>query len=196
MIRRRRSADLRVARRGQRRAEDVEPRFAGPRDPERGAQLIEFAIILPILLSMLFGIVTGGVAFSHNLSIDNAARETARYGATLPVNSDLDAWLGQVADVAISTATGSLDDGQPNRTVCVAYVYPDGTDPEDQTKRLTEDSSGTRTFANQPCVADPRPNDERRVQIVLSRDSDLVVIYFTKTLNLTAQSIARFERLP
>lgn len=196
MIRRRQSAEFQRPHRGGHRADDTSPRQGLLRESERGAQLIEFAIILPILLSLVFGIVTGGVAFSHNISIDNAARETARYGATLPVNSDLDAWLGQVADVAISTATGSLDDGQPNRTVCVAYVYPDGTAPEDQTKSLTEDSSGTRTFANQPCVADPRPNDERRVQVVLSRDSDLVVIYFTKTLNLTGQSIARFERLP
>lgn len=159
-----------------------------------GAQLIEFAVILPIMLSLLFGIVTGGVAFSHNLSIDNAARETARYAATLPVNGDLDAWLSGVSDVAIATATGTLDDGQAGRQVCVAYVYPDGSDVSDQTKRLTTDAAGVQTYANQPCVADTRPNDERRVQVVVQRDADLIVFYFSKTLTLSSQSIARFER--
>ena len=170
-------------------------RFAALRQKrERGAQLIEFALILPILMSLLLGIVTGGIAFSHNLSIDNAARETARYGATLPVNGNMGAYLNQVADVAISTSTGTLEDGQPGRVVCVAYVFPDGVAPNDQTTRLVEDAAGVRTVTNQPCLADGRPNDERRIQITVARDADLVVFYFSRTVNLTGQSVARFER--
>jgi len=161
---------------------------------ERGAQLIEFALILPILLSFLFGIVTGGVAFSHNLSIDNAARETGRYAATLPVDGDLTGWLSQVADVAISTGTGTLDDGEPGRRVCVAYVYPDGTLAQDQTMSIVEDVNGTRAYDTVPCLADGRPADERRIQVVLERDTDLIVFYFTRTIGLSGQSVARFER--
>ena len=168
-------------------------RWAALRD-ERGAQLIEFALILPILMSLLLGIVTGGIAFSHNLSIDNAARETARYGATLPVNGNLPTYLNQVADVAIRTSTGTLDDGVPNRVVCVAYVFPDGVFPHDRTMRIVEDAAGVRTAANQPCLADGRPDDERRIQVTVARDADLVVFYFTQTVNLTGQSVARFER--
>lgn len=161
---------------------------------ERGAQLVEFALILPILMALLLGIVTGGIAFSHNLSIDNAARETARYGATLPVNGNMGAYLNQVADVAIRTSTGTLEDGRPGRVVCVAYVFPDGTFPNDQTTRLVEDAAGVRTVTNQPCLADGRPNDERRIQITVARDADLVVFYFSRTVNLTGQSVARYER--
>ncbi len=161
---------------------------------ERGAQLLEFAFILPILLSLLFGIVTGGVAFSHNLSIDNAARETARYGATLPVDGDLPAWLHQIADVAISTATGTLDDGEDGREVCVSYVFPNGTHAHDQTQSLNVDQVGNRTTSNVPCVADGRPNSERRVQVIVQRDTDLIVFYFSKTLTLEGQAVSRFER--
>lgn len=161
---------------------------------ERGAQLLEFAVILPIMLSLLFGIITGGVALSHNLSIDNAARETARYGATLPVDGDLPAWLDQLADVAIETATGTLDDGQDGREVCVAYVYPAGTLPNDATRQVTEDAAGVRTAGTAPCVVDGRPADERRVQVVVQRDSDLIVFYFSKTLTLNGQAVARYER--
>lgn len=162
---------------------------------QRGAQLIEFALILPILLSLLFGIVTGGVAFSHNLSIDNAARETARYAATLPVNGDLPGWLNQVADVAISTATATLEDGVAGRVVCAAYVFPDGALVNDRTLRVVEDAAGVRTISNQPCLAtDGRPNDERRVQITVERETDLIVFYFSRTLTLSGQSVALYER--
>ncbi|NND01466.1 MAG: pilus assembly protein [Acidimicrobiia bacterium] len=161
---------------------------------ETGAQLLEFAVILPILLSLMFGIITGGVAFSQNLSIDNAARESARYAATLPVDGNLDGWLAQVADVSLGTATGTLDDGQPGREICVSYVYPDGSDTNDRTRRVIENEAGIRTFSSQPCLADGRPTDERRVQILLERDTDLIVFYFSKTLTLSGQSVARFER--
>lgn len=163
---------------------------------ERGSQLIEFALILPVLLSFLFGIITGGIAFSHNLALDNAARETARFAATLPVDGSLDTWLAQVADAADGTATGTLDMNIPGREICVAYVYPDGSDPTDQTRRVVEAADGTRTFSNQVCVADGRGNDERRVQVVVEREADLIVLYFSRTLTLTSQSIARFERAP
>ncbi len=166
----------------------------GIRTGEGGAQLIEFAVILPIMLSLLFGIVTGGVAFSHNLSLDNAARETSRFGATLPVDGDLPNWLNQVADVAIGSATGALDVGLAGREICVAYVYPAGTHPHDRTLRLNEDAVGVRTTTAQPCVADGRPASERRVQVVVQRDSELIVFYFTKALTLSSQSVARYER--
>lgn len=163
---------------------------------ERGAQLVEFALILPILMALLLGIVTGGIAFSHNLSIDNAARETARYGATLPVAGDMGAYLNQVADVAIRTSTGTLEDGAPGRIVCVAYVHPNGSAAHDQTTRVVEDAAGARTVTNQPCLlaGDGRPDDERRIQITVEREADLVVFYFSRTLTITGQSVARFER--
>jgi Flp pilus assembly pilin Flp len=168
--------------------------LAALRSNERGAQLVEFALILPILMALLLGIVTGGIAFSHNLSIDNAARETARFGATLPVNANMAAYLNQVADVAIETSTGTLEDGAPGRVVCVAYVYPDGTLANDRTTSIVEDAGGARAVSNQPCLIDGRPNDERRVQITVAREADLVVFYFSRTVTLTGQSVARFER--
>ncbi|NND04668.1 MAG: hypothetical protein HKN91_17980, partial [Acidimicrobiia bacterium] len=125
---------------------------------------------------------------------DNAARETARYGATLPVGGDLPVWLNQLADVAIETATGTLDDGEDGRQVCVAFVFPNGTHAHDQTQSLTVDEAGIRTTSNSPCVVDGRPNSERRVQVIVERDTDLIVFYFSKTLTLEGQAISRYER--
>jgi Flp pilus assembly protein TadG len=162
---------------------------------EQGAQLVEFAFVLPLLLMILMGIITGGIAFNRNISVDNAAREAARYGATLPVESGMSTWLNDVADVAIRSATGDLDDGIQGRAVCIAYVYPDGSDADDRTARILVNSTGVRTVSvNNTCFADGRPNDERRVQVQLARDSDLVLVLWSTTLTLQGESTVRFER--
>ena len=72
---------------------------------EEGASLIEFAMILPILAALLLGIVTVGLALNGKNSINNAAREGARYGATLSVETTMTNWLDAVADVAIRSGT-------------------------------------------------------------------------------------------
>jgi Flp pilus assembly protein TadG len=45
---------------------------------ERGQTLTEFALVLPILLMVLFGIVQLGIAFNHYVTITDAARAGAR----------------------------------------------------------------------------------------------------------------------
>lgn len=59
-------------------------RFAalrGWRDTDAGQSLVEFAMILPLMLVLLFGLVDFGRAFYSWLVITNAAREGARVGA-------------------------------------------------------------------------------------------------------------------
>ncbi len=45
---------------------------------EKGQSLVEFALVLPLLLMLLFGIVDFGRAFHAYLTIDHAGREAAR----------------------------------------------------------------------------------------------------------------------
>ena len=47
---------------------------------QNGASAVEFAIILPLLLLLVFGIVEFGVMFFDKAMITNAAREGARNG--------------------------------------------------------------------------------------------------------------------
>ena len=45
---------------------------------ERGAAAVEFALLLPLLVALLFGFVEFGIAFNTKIQATNAAREGAR----------------------------------------------------------------------------------------------------------------------
>jgi hypothetical protein len=171
------------------RRTDVDSRWL-----ERGAAVVEFALILPLLMGMLLGTLTAGLAYNRNQSMNNAARESSRYGAVLPVESDLDAWLDRVADVAIESTTGDVVASVPGQRVCVAYVYPDGTDTEDRTKSIVELAGFRTVTVGGTCFTDSRPDHERRVQISLERTSEVEAVLYSRNLTLTAESIALFER--
>ncbi len=49
----------------------------------RGQGLVEFAIIVPVFVLILMGMLEFGFVFSHNLTLEYATREGARVGATL-----------------------------------------------------------------------------------------------------------------
>lgn len=46
----------------------------------RGQALVEFALVLPLLLALLVGIVDVSFVYNHQLLLTNAAREGARLG--------------------------------------------------------------------------------------------------------------------
>ena len=46
---------------------------------EKGQALVEFALVLPLLLALLCGIIDFGWLYYHQITLNNAAREGARY---------------------------------------------------------------------------------------------------------------------
>jgi len=65
---------------------------------ERGAELIEFAIVVPLLILMLAAIMDFGMLFRTYEAVTNAAREGARVGvlpgyATADVQSRVDQYM-------------------------------------------------------------------------------------------------------
>ena len=53
---------------------------------ERGAAAVEFAIILPVLLLVMFGIIEFGTLMYDQIMVTNAAREGARWGSVQSVS--------------------------------------------------------------------------------------------------------------
>lgn len=81
---------------------------------QRGAVAVEFALVLPLLLLLLLGMMDYGWYFFCRLSVTNAAREGARAGTTVP-NGD--------ADKAKTTAQAFINSaglGAQNTTIDVS----------------------------------------------------------------------------
>lgn len=83
------------------------------RDKEKGAQLVEFALLAPLLLLLVLGIVEFGWLFSQNNDVKHGAREGARAAAvnrgdsTFLLNLTCDSMdLTSPATVAFTDGTG------------------------------------------------------------------------------------------
>lgn len=157
---------------------------------ESGASLVEFALVLPVFMMLILGMFTGGLAYSRKLSIAQAAREGARYGATLPItaSSPLSTWLTRVSDLTIASSEGELGADRPGRVVCVAFVTASGS-----ATRLRTVGSATPVTEPLPCIADDGRTGEARVQVVGERLSNLEALVFSRELVLESHAVARFE---
>jgi hypothetical protein len=156
---------------------------------EAGASLVEFALVLPVFMMLILGMMTGGLAYSRKLSVAQAARESARFGATLPITSSLptDSWLTRVADLAKASSDGELAATKPGQYLCVAYVPATGS------PRRREESGGSPLLTNGTCIADDGRSGETRVQVVARRTSKLEALVFSQNLVLDSHAVARFE---
>jgi len=109
--------------------------WRGRREGERGSELIELALVLPILLFIVAGIVDFGFLFQRYEVVTNAAREGARV-AVLPgygqadVNARVQQYLtasglNQTPTVPpLVYGTQTLPSGLIVNTVQVTVTYP------------------------------------------------------------------------
>ena len=65
-------------------------------DNNKGAALVELAIVLPLLLLIVFGIFEYGRAMYITNTLNNAAREGARRAAVTPAHINIDAYVTSV----------------------------------------------------------------------------------------------------
>lgn len=97
---------------------------------ETGQSLVEFAIMLPILLLVVMGIIEFGFIMNSYLTLQNAAREGARAGALGSSNSAVESIIktgstGLIQDsitVTVIPEDGSRHTGKM-LTVKVTYKY-------------------------------------------------------------------------
>lgn len=63
----------------------------------RGQSLVEFTLILPVILTLVFGMLELGFAINHNTAIETASRQGARVGSEL-VNGERSCNMGVTAN--------------------------------------------------------------------------------------------------
>lgn len=105
-------------------------RLAGP--SRRAAAAVELAIVTPILLTMLFGIIEYGWIFTVRQGLVTAAREAARTAA-LPgssvaeVESRVAEYMQPLGLTTYQTDIETDENGNPTGTVKVSIPYADVT---------------------------------------------------------------------
>lgn len=91
-------------------------------DNQRGTSAVEMAIVSPLLVMFIFGIIEFGLLFYNKAMITNASREAARAGI---VYGDPYLNVPQIRDVAIKYLT--RDDG---KSMLVSFGSGSGPDPQ------------------------------------------------------------------
>jgi Flp pilus assembly protein TadG len=150
--------------------------------------LVEFVIVMPLLLGLVLGIVTFGNWYNTKLNLSTAAREGARYGATLPLTDygSTNAWLDAVATAAVGAAGGQLGTGVASRYICVALIDSSGT-----TKRV--DSGGSVSYSTGSSCYSDSLGSASRVQTVLQRSGTINVVLFSSDVTVSGKAVARYE---
>lgn len=173
-------------------ADDEDMKVGSRRAPrcegDKGAVLVEFALTLPLLIMLLLGLFSGGLAYNQKQSLTYATSEGARYAATVPPNQTWSSgtWQSNVRQLVIDRAQGDLSD--PGTTVCVSLVT--GSPGVVYQGKST---SGAPCIANQTYPSISATDNGLRVQVVATRPAEIQlglfgVINFTITSSSTAKS--------
>lgn len=136
-------------------------------DRERGAALVEMALVTPLLILLLFGIWSVARAYNVKNTMDHAVREGARFGATLDpwdanaVNAVID------AELSASAISPSL---VPAGDRCIDLVAEAGSN----------------------CGVTSAPFDQVAVSIEYP-SYDMSFIFFSLNVDLSSFATARYE---
>ncbi len=105
-------------------------RQGGPSSAQqRGAAVVEFALILPILLGLLVGGIDASLALYDKAVITNASREGARAGIVARNPQLTDAQIRQVVNQYALSALVSLGANPTQPTVLIQKINSPNSDP-------------------------------------------------------------------
>jgi Flp pilus assembly protein TadG len=117
--------------------------LSNPKGSQSGQELVEFALVLPLLLLVVFGVLDLGRVFHSAITITNAAREGARYAMLHPddvvgtenvtLNEAQNSGIDLSTSVINVTCLGDCSSGTPIRVtvqynftfLLIGFVFPD-----------------------------------------------------------------------
>ena len=144
-----------------------------------GAAAVELALVLPILLLLLFGIISFGIVFAQKLALSNAAREAARFGTVGLTTSDRPT-CQQITDRVRAALTNTI-----------------ALTPSDVTIKITRGPDGTGSNpcgapGNLPCAGSATADELR---VAADFDSQLLIPLgpIVNKLPISGQGVYRCE---
>jgi len=96
----------------------------------RGQSLVEFSLVLPVLLIMVFGIIDFGMGLRSYISLTNATREGARFAAVgNPAGAYPDDCDGSTSTSAVGRVCVAMEGLDLGDVQTVSVTYPNGQSP-------------------------------------------------------------------
>lgn len=160
------------------------------RRTDQGTAAVEFALVFPLLIMLLIGMVTTGLVYFDHSSATNAVREAARYGAAADATTPA-TWSTSVRERLKQTyfnATSSAADDQ----ICVDLVRADATGV------ITTVAGSAVTGAN--CGTAPTPPTTMAagscaVRVWLRKPEKIDLVVFPRmNFNIGAAAVAYYGR--
>lgn len=151
---------------------------------ERGAALVEFALVIPILSMFLFGIVQFGIAYDKQQSVNSAAREGARLAA-------LDS--SSLVDIATRAVQAYSASASPGADPVVTVYDAAGTVAGVRSASGAYTPSGTASTdpLRMPCG---RPAASTYARVVVSTPYDITIPFLrVQRVTIDAQGEFRCE---
>jgi Flp pilus assembly protein TadG len=130
-------------------------------DRERGAVLVEFAIVVVLFSLLLFGIISYAILFGYRQEMVQAATEGARAASVVDVTGD------QV-DAALAAAQAAMDDSDRSCdadgdglscTVSAPFACPEDPDLACRTVTIRHDNDDDSLVPRIPILASMMPHD-------------------------------------
>jgi Flp pilus assembly protein TadG len=142
------------------------------RQDEHGASAVEFALVMPFLMLIIFGIIVYGMVFAQSLSLSNSARQAARSGVISGTTCD------QITALAHDAAgTIGMDGADTTVSVNRGLASPG----------LAACTGGGST---QPCKSQPAGTN---IYVTLEYDTDPVVPFVPVPSKLSGTGVYRCE---
>ena len=108
--------------------------------PQKGSVLVEFALILPLFLTLLFGVVTFSLALYNKTVLTMATREGARAGAMYVATAAANIAAANTA--AANTATNTTKAACQNKLISFgSSITPSVTSSVDGNKMIVVNAS-------------------------------------------------------
>lgn len=170
------------------------------RQKDGGASLVEFAFVLPLLMLILLGTLTGGLTLSRQNSVKNAVRESTRFAAVQADFGDPQNSLIAMYDQVVAGATGDLKVDVSDRSICVALIDEDGTwDYRLYGATATATTTGTNAAlsAVPPTCKDgfdgAVATGTQRVWVRAARTSPVNAVIYSADWKIEAHALTRYE---
>lgn len=157
----------------------------------RGAVAVEFALVLPLLGMLVFGIVSFGLAFSDKVALANAIREGSRFGASTAASDPN--WGTTVVDRTVQLYANA-DAPLTSDELCALLMNSSGV----AVRWSSDDCEGGVSPAGPLPTSTPPVGTQPKscyVMVWAAKPADLNWLVHTTTITLTAQSVSFYGRV-